>query len=583
MRAAIALREAGAPAEAIARHALEAPPRDDPAIVGTLREAAHERLRSGDVHRAARLLVRALDERPSPDLEPEIVADLGQAEAQLGEPQAPERLDQAIRVVADPRRRAELALTKGQLLLARNRPDEAVGILIEGLRQLGGADRQLASRLEAAHIAAASLVPELRADALTRRGQMLRDLDGPPTPNQRAALAHTVIIDALRGEPRRRVRDLVDLAWGEGTLLDAAETTDGPLASLTGALLFVDELERGLELGDQILAAPKRPPAPARRATVSHLRAWPRYEQGDIAGVEADAEEALDAPEQGLWTGRSAYGALACCRALRGQFEKAETALALIDDEHLSTTLSHPLLLEVRARLRLGQRRPSEALDDATRAGEMLESNFGVNNPGAVAWRSTAALAEIALGRPERAQELAGAELASAERIGVTRIIIRDLRVLGLAVGGRDGIALLEKAVDVAEHAPPRLEGILARVDLGAALRRARRREAARGPLRKALELSHRGGAPEVAKRARMELVAAGARPRRMALSGPDSLTPGERRVADLARQQMTTRMIADTLFIAPKTVEYHLRHIYQKLGVRSRSELAAALSDDSA
>lgn len=578
-RAAITLREAGAPSEAIAGHALEALPGEDPNVVGALREVAQEKLRSGDAQSAARLLVRALDERPPADLEPEIVAELGQAEARLGAPQAPERLDQAIRAATNPRRRAELALAQGQLLLSQKRPEDAVGTLNAGLRELNGNDRQLALELEAAYIAAASLVPGLEADALARRAQMLSQIDGPPTAQQRSALAYTVILDALKGQSRRDVRELADLAWGEGSLLDAAGASDGPLASLTGALLFVDELERDLKLSKQILAGSQEEYAVGRQATVSYLRAWPRYEQGDIDGAEADAKEALDAPDHCQWTGRAAYGALACCRALRGQFDKAETALALIGDERIASTLSHPFLLEVRARLRLAQHRPLEALEDSLRAGDALESGFGVTNPGAVAWRSTAALAEIALGHPERAQELAATELERAERIGVTRVVIRDLRVLGVAVGGSAGIALLEKAVETAEHASPRLEGTLALVELGTALRRARRRGAAREPLRKALELSHRGGATVVTKRARMELIAAGARPRRMMLSGLDSLTPGERRVADLVAPEMTTRKIAETLFITPKTVEYHLRHIYQKLNVRSRAELAAVLS----
>ena len=76
-----------------------------------------------------------------------------------------------------------------------------------------------------------------------------------------------------------------------------------------------------------------------------------------------------------------------------------------------------------------------------------------------------------------------------------------------------------------------------------------------------------------------MELTAAEARPRRTMLSGLESLTPAERRVADVAAQEMTTREIAEALFITPKTVEYHLRHIYQKLHVSSRSELATALA----
>jgi DNA-binding CsgD family transcriptional regulator len=68
-------------------------------------------------------------------------------------------------------------------------------------------------------------------------------------------------------------------------------------------------------------------------------------------------------------------------------------------------------------------------------------------------------------------------------------------------------------------------------------------------------------------------------RPRREALSGVDSLTPSERRVADLAAAGRTNRDVAQALFVTPKTVEVHLSNAYRKLGIRSRRELAGALA----
>jgi DNA-binding CsgD family transcriptional regulator len=117
-------------------------------------------------------------------------------------------------------------------------------------------------------------------------------------------------------------------------------------------------------------------------------------------------------------------------------------------------------------------------------------------------------------------------------------------------------------------------------VDLGAATRRANQRTAARQPLRKGLELAERGGAAAAARRAREELEATGARSRRVMLIGVAALTPSERRVADLAVGGLTTRQIAQVLFVTPKTVEFHLRHIYRKLDIpSSRADLARVLS----
>jgi DNA-binding NarL/FixJ family response regulator len=64
-------------------------------------------------------------------------------------------------------------------------------------------------------------------------------------------------------------------------------------------------------------------------------------------------------------------------------------------------------------------------------------------------------------------------------------------------------------------------------------------------------------------------------------LSGLESLTPSERRVAEVAAKGLTTRQIAESLYVSPKTVEYHLRHIYQKLDIASRQELKRLIAHD--
>ena len=67
-------------------------------------------------------------------------------------------------------------------------------------------------------------------------------------------------------------------------------------------------------------------------------------------------------------------------------------------------------------------------------------------------------------------------------------------------------------------------------------------------------------------------------RPRRLALTGVDSLTPSELRVARMAAGGRTNREIAQSLFVTPKAVEYHLANVYRKLGIRGRADLSGAL-----
>jgi len=76
----------------------------------------------------------------------------------------------------------------------------------------------------------------------------------------------------------------------------------------------------------------------------------------------------------------------------------------------------------------------------------------------------------------------------------------------------------------------------------------------------------------------KVELLAAGPRPRRAGLTGPDALTAAERRVAALAAEGASNRQIAEHLFITQATVETHLRHAFRKLGITSRADLPASL-----
>jgi len=83
-----------------------------------------------------------------------------------------------------------------------------------------------------------------------------------------------------------------------------------------------------------------------------------------------------------------------------------------------------------------------------------------------------------------------------------------------------------------------------------------------------------------LADRARHELHAAGARPRRDAVSGVDALTPAEHRVATLAARGLSNREIAQQLYVTRRTVETHLTHVLQKLGAGTRAELATRLGE---
>ena len=104
---------------------------------------------------------------------------------------------------------------------------------------------------------------------------------------------------------------------------------------------------------------------------------------------------------------------------------------------------------------------------------------------------------------------------------------------------------------------------------------------AAREPLRQGLSLAETLEAAPLAARARAGLHAVGGRQRAARRpSGHDALTGTERRIADLAAQGLTTSQIAQRLYLSPKTVDWHLGHVYRRLGVSSRRrQLATRLA----
>jgi DNA-binding CsgD family transcriptional regulator len=262
----------------------------------------------------------------------------------------------------------------------------------------------------------------------------------------------------------------------------------------------------------------------------------------------------------------------------RGEVRTAETELIVSGmGGVIPDTLWSSGVLLVRGRLRLAQRRAQQASEDLIELQHRVQ-RWGMSGSPLVQAGTAAAVALTALGERARARELAESELVHARRWGAPSAISRSLRALGLALDGPRGLVLLEQAVDVLSDSPVRLARAHALAELGAALRRANRRSRARQPLREALDLARRCGATGLAKRTHEELLASGERVRRYTPIGVESLTPSERRVAEMAAAEMTNRQIAQALFVTVKTIETHLAAVYDKLGISSRHELPDAL-----
>jgi DNA-binding NarL/FixJ family response regulator len=147
-------------------------------------------------------------------------------------------------------------------------------------------------------------------------------------------------------------------------------------------------------------------------------------------------------------------------------------------------------------------------------------------------------------------------------------------------VTGDERRTLLEEAVSVLEHSSARLELAHAYADLGAELSRTGRRTEGRDAQRRAIKLADQCGAVALAESTTAALQAGPGRRARTELTGPSALTAAEWRVARQAAEGQTNREVAAALFVTEKTVERHLSSAYQKLGIRSRHQLAAALGE---
>jgi DNA-binding NarL/FixJ family response regulator len=137
-------------------------------------------------------------------------------------------------------------------------------------------------------------------------------------------------------------------------------------------------------------------------------------------------------------------------------------------------------------------------------------------------------------------------------------------------------VKLLRESVDATDGSEAVLERMRSLLEYGAALHRSGKRSEAGRVLGDALDLAREGGAGAIARRASEELTIAGPRAGKAARRGRAALSPGERRVAQLAVDGLTNREIAEELFVTRKAVEWHLHNAYGKLGIHSRKELAA-------
>ena len=201
---------------------------------------------------------------------------------------------------------------------------------------------------------------------------------------------------------------------------------------------------------------------------------------------------------------------------------------------------------------------------------------LGWFDPANRPWTDDYVEALLELGRIDEAVDVLDVWEADARRLGRQRVLARVMRCRGQVAAARgdidEAMQLLAGAVAQHEEIDDLYGRSRALLALGVVRRRARQKRGAREAIEEALAGFEQLGAATWVERARSELGSIGGRSRE------EGLTPAERRVAALVAEGRTNREVAAALFLGERTVASHLTHIYAKLGIRSRTELARML-----
>ena len=490
--------------------------------------------------------------------------------------------DAALRLLAiaqagplDEHERARVQLLQAQITFAMTRGRDAPPLLLEAARRLESLDATLARETYLEAFAAA-----LSADRLVRRGDvgeiaaavLAADwerstratdllLDGLALLTREGyaagAPALKVALRAFRDEPLcaedelrwlwlacRIARALADdEAWDELTArhLELARRA-GAFSALPVALtdrvlveLFAGRIEIAMSLAAESDAVVEATGSHVTLRTSIVLANWRGRDAEAVALIEARRQDVLRRGE-GLWLAANDWGSAIRYNGL-GRYEDAFDAAERAAEAARGLGPSILLLAEL--------------IEAAVRGGQ--------------AERATGPLAQLA-------------EIAHAA--GTDWALGTHARAAAMLAEGEAAERLYQEAIERLSRV--RTRATLARAHLlyGEWLRREHRRVDAREQLRVAYAMLSDMGMEAFAERTRRELLATGETVRKRTVATLDELTPQEAQVARLAGGGQTNPEIATQLFLSPRTVEWHLRKVYGKLGVGSRKELRGALSD---
>ena len=489
------------------------------------------------------------------------------------------RLDDAEPYAADPLSSARIEHLRGQVAMRQGPVMAGYPLVVGAADRIAGTDPELAVIMlaQAVHCCFYAGDTPAMLSAARRAADLADHHDG-----RRARFFASIALGMALVAEGDGEAGAASIRRAVGLLKDSDELRDDPALLLWAAVgpLWLRESDAGRELIERAFERARAQVAVGILPSLLHIVARDQATTDRWGAADASYDEAIGLARE---TGQrvelgAALAGLACLDARQGREaacrEHAAQATALCDE--LGIGLYGIWAIQALGDLELGLGRPAAAighheaqLDALRRRGiadvdlspvpELVEASVHLRRGDDV----TAAVADYT---------------ARAEAKGQPWALARAARCRGLLAETDRIEACFEDALALHDRTPDAFEQARTQLAYGARLRRARRRVRAREELRAALETFERLGARPWADQADAELSATGETVRRRDASTLDQLTPQELQIARLLADGRTTREAAAALFVSPKTVEYHLRHVYMKLGIHSRDELAAAL-----
>jgi DNA-binding CsgD family transcriptional regulator len=581
------LGKLGRSTQVVASHLVHTLPDEDSGVVSLLRTAGEDSLRSGAPDVAARQLLRAVGETRPEDTATDLLALTASAHLLAGRrAEAFDLWSRALDRTTDPSARAGLLADIGDARTTMGERPEASQAYQRALAALAEAGHDSSSPAMRRVLVRMGFTRALYDGARTEIVSAVADAEQQPassdTHTDRLLFALAASDLAMCAQDRGRALDLAVRALGEGALL-AEETSEGIGFYVTSAVLsWADAYPENLGALNAAVEDARERGSVLGFAAASYCRGFVHYRQGRLRAASAEFQAALDLRRQG-WPdfAETAVAGAALTHVGLGQHEEARALEPELRAAAGRGQFISALPIAVAGVVRAVHGDHEQALDDYRRAARLMGQH--PDNASIVEWRELSAWSLNALGRPAEALDLAEEAVTLARRWGAPRAVGFALRTLAQLTDRDRGIDLLREALTELEAVGCVDYRARTAIDLGQLLLAGGRDQRDEGVwlLRQALEYGRDTGVAPAVRRATRLLVRAGESVTDPAGHPASSLTPGERRVVELAVVGDTNRQIAQKLFVTVKAVEWHLSNAYRKLGISSRAGLGAALYGD--